>query len=139
MGYAIPAFPVRLINDADVVDYGETLEQSDSDATPSGIRLRFMDFPPGFVSSWRRSKSLDMCFVIEGDVDCILDSGETKTLKRGDVTVQRGTMHVWRNSSSRNWARMTFVSIDATPVMVNGEWVGDEAWVTEAAVGSASG
>ncbi len=115
LGYSIPAFPVRLINDADVIDYAETLEQGGSYANPSGIRLRFIDFPPEFVSSWRRLKSLDMCFVIEGEVDCILDSGETKALKRGDVTVQRGTMHVWRNSSSRNWARMAYVSIDATP------------------------
>jgi hypothetical protein len=137
LGYAISAFPIRLINDSDVVEYVQALAQTDEQPSPPGIRLRCIDFPPKFVSSWRRAKSLDLCFVVEGDLDCILDSGETKALKRGDVTVQRGTMHVWRNSSSNRWARLTFVSIDATPIMVNGEWVADDAW-TGATVGSSS-
>ncbi|KAF2098446.1 hypothetical protein NA57DRAFT_75692 [Rhizodiscina lignyota] len=142
LGYAIPAFPVRLINDSDVFEYADHLEQSEdgSQENPSGIRLRFFDLPPGYISSWKRTKSLDFCFVIEGDVECVLDSGASKALKRGDVTVQRGTMHIWRNQSSSKWARMAFVSIDATPVMVNGEWVGDDVWVVEPspAAGTAS-
>ena len=134
LAYNIPAFPIRLINDSDVVDYGEILERSEdgSQENPPGIRLRFIDFPPGFITAWKRAKSLDFCFVFEGEVELVLDSGTTKVLKRGDVTVQRGTLHVWRNHSGGKWARMAFVSIDATPVMVNGDWVPDDVWVTAA-------
>lgn len=46
-----------------------------------------------------RTVSLDYGVVIEGEVECMLDSGETKLLKRGDVCVQRGTNHAWRNVS----------------------------------------
>ena len=44
-----------------------------------------------------RTVSLDYGVVLEGEVELVLDSGETRLMKRGDVSVQRGTNHAWRN------------------------------------------
>ena len=48
---------------------------------------------PGSTSPMHRTVSLDYGCVIEGEVECVLDSGEVKLLKRGDVCVQRGESH----------------------------------------------
>ena len=37
------------------------------------------------------------------------DSGETRTLQKGDCAIQRGTMHMWRNKSQTEWGRMVYV------------------------------
>ena len=39
-------------------------------------------------------------------VELQLDSGETRLIKSGDVLLQRGTMHAWRNPSATEAARM---------------------------------
>ncbi|TQS35146.1 hypothetical protein Golomagni_04442 [Golovinomyces magnicellulatus] len=76
--------------------------------------LRYVDFRPGSPPFMHRTQSLDYGIVIEGEIELILDSGETRTLKRGDVCVQRATMHAWRNNSETEWARMVFVLISST-------------------------
>lgn len=70
-----------------------------------------------------RTQSLDYGVVLEGEVYMDLDGGEAETrlLKRGDVAVQRGTMHSWRNASDTTWARMLFVLQGSEPVVVGGE------------------
>ena len=45
-----------------------------------------------------RTMSLDYGVVLQGEVELLLDSGEVRLLAAGDVAVQRGTMHAWRNS-----------------------------------------
>ena len=40
--------------------------------------------------------------VVDGVTELVLDSGETRTLNRGDVFVQRGTAHAWRNLTNKN-------------------------------------
>jgi len=44
-----------------------------------------------------RTVSLDYGIVLEGDVELVLDSGEKRAMKQGDVAIQRGTNHAWRN------------------------------------------
>lgn len=51
---------------------------------------------PGLLSPMHRTVSLDYGVVLEGEVELVLDSGETRVLKRGDVAIQRGTCHAWR-------------------------------------------
>ena len=48
-----------------------------------------------------------------------LDSGETVTVRAGDVVIQRGTNHVWHNRSEAP-CRFAWILIDAVPVVVNG-------------------
>lgn len=60
-----------------------------------------------------RTQSLDYGLVVEGEVEMELDDGVKVTLRRGDVAVQRGTIHGWRNvSPNGGWARMFFVLQD---------------------------
>ena len=47
-----------------------------------------------------------------------LDSGEVRSLKKGDVVVQRGTNHAWRNTSETEWARMLFFLQRCNPVEI---------------------
>ncbi|KAM5514660.1 cupin domain-containing protein [Fusarium oxysporum f. sp. phaseoli] len=77
-------------------------------ATLQGSVLRFVDFPPG-RSAMHRTLSIDYGVVIEGEMELVLDSGENRVMKRGDVAVQRGTKHQWVNTGEEKWARMVFV------------------------------
>jgi len=71
--------------------------------------FRAVDFGPGYACALHRTTSLDYGIILEGEVEMELDSGEKKLLHRGDVVVQRATMHLWRNASKTEWARMFFV------------------------------
>jgi quercetin dioxygenase-like cupin family protein len=67
---------------------------------------------PGIECIIHVTKSRDYGIVVEGEMEMRLDSGETRYMKRGDVAVQRATMHGWKNRSDTEWARMFFVSQD---------------------------
>lgn len=86
---------------------------------PGGTVLRITDLGPGLQSPMHRTKSVDYGIVLEGEIELVLDSGETATLKAGEVIVQRGTIHAWINRSDR-WCRIAFILVDAEPVSVNG-------------------
>jgi uncharacterized cupin superfamily protein len=48
----------------------------------------------------QKTATLDFCFVIEGEITLVLDTGEVH-LKAGDTVVQRGTNHAWSNRSDK--------------------------------------
>jgi quercetin dioxygenase-like cupin family protein len=73
-----------------------------------------------------RTQSLDYGIVLEGTITSVLDSGEETVMKRGDVMVQRATMHSWRNDSTTEWARMIFCLQDIKPLFVGGERLGED-------------
>ena len=103
---------------------------------PNGTVLRMVDRSPGSSSAMHRTQSLDYGVVIEGEMDLIMDSGQTVTMKRGDVCIQRGTLHQWRNSSE-TWNRMLFVLIDALPVEVGGKvYIGETGYEHVKEIGS---
>ena len=54
-----------------------------------------------------------------------LDGGEVVTVRAGDVVIQRGTNHVWHNRSDAA-CRFAWILLDATPVEINGQRLGDE-------------
>jgi hypothetical protein len=79
--------------------------------------------------------------VIFGDLELVLDNGETRQMTQSDVVVQRGTwvgsvwfpprkalfwlrmalrIHQWNNKTDK-WARMMFVLIASDPVMIDGK------------------
>lgn len=62
-----------------------------------------------------RTNSLDYGIVLAGEVELELDDGVKTILRSGDVVVQRGTMHLWRNPSSKNPFRIVFVLTQAEP------------------------
>ncbi len=58
------------------------------------------------------TETIDYGVVLDGEVWLELDKGETRHLTRGDVIVQNGTRHAWRNRSS-NPVTMAFVLVGA--------------------------
>ena len=48
----------------------------------------------------QKTRTLDFCLVLEGEITLVLDTAEVH-LKAGDTVVQRGTSHAWSNRSDR--------------------------------------
>jgi quercetin dioxygenase-like cupin family protein len=67
-----------------------------------------------------RTISVNYNFVIQGQLELILDSGETRTLGPGDMVVQRAINHAWRNPSQTSWARIAAMALPAEEFMVGG-------------------
>ena len=94
-------------------DAGLTLHQ--------GSVIRIVDMLPGGVSPFHRSSSIDYGIVLSGEVELELDDGAVTTARAGDIIVQRGTIHLWRNPSATENCRIAFVLIEAKPRMVDGK------------------
>lgn len=117
----INKFPADLNNDADLADYDRKLAAGKVGlVSGGGSLLRYMDLAPAFTTMEHRTQSIDYGVVIEGEIEIVLDSGEVQLLKPGDIMVQRGTEHAWRNPSKTAWARMVFVLEDCLPLKVGG-------------------
>jgi len=85
---------------------------------PRGSVLRIVDFAPRSpddVVHVHRTESLDYCYIIEGSIVAVVDDDEV-TMSAGDVLVQRGTNHGWRNESGAA-CKVLFVLIDAEPLV----------------------
>lgn len=93
-------------------DAGLTLHQ--------GSVIRIVDMVPGGTSPMHRSSSIDYGIVLSGAVELELDDGAVTTAQAGDIIVQRGTIHLWRNPSATQVCRIAFVLIEAAPVVVDG-------------------
>ncbi|KAF5642014.1 cupin domain protein [Fusarium sp. NRRL 52700] len=107
--YATNQFPVNLNDEADISTYRHYTENLPGITLPTGTVLRVVDIPPGAISPMHRTISLDYGVVLEGEIELILDSGEKRVMRRGDISIQRGTNHAWKNRSSESWARMLYV------------------------------
>jgi quercetin dioxygenase-like cupin family protein len=59
-----------------------------------------------------RTETLDVIVLVRGNVDLLLDDGEAKALKPGDVVVQRATNHAWVNRGTET-ALLVAVLINA--------------------------
>ena len=71
-----------------------------------GIAERFDPEHPGMHST----DSLDYGVVVSGEVVLELDDGQRETLRVGDVVVQNGTRHAWRNPG-QDTATVVFVML----------------------------
>ena len=123
LGYVTKTFPIDVQNDADLLAYADAFAAPPQVTVSGGTVLRVMDLAPGTSSPLHRTVSLDYCVVLEGEVELALDSGEVKTMGRGDICVQRATNHAWRNVNENDWARILFVYMDSTRPIVNGQEV----------------
>ena len=108
LSYCTDKFPVDMNDDQDLKVYEKYSSEPPGLVINSGTVLRHVDVPPGSVSPMHRTVSLDYGIVIKGDIELILDSGERKKMVAGDIAIQRGTMHAWRNTSDTEWARMLY-------------------------------
>lgn len=121
LSYATDTFPVDMNNDKDLVTYQKYSAEAPGLVISSGTVLRHVDAPPGALSPMHRTVSLDYGIVIEGEMELILDSGERKKMVAGDIAIQRGTMHAWRNMSDTKWARMLYILQPSEPLEVGGK------------------
>ncbi|MBR0946576.1 MULTISPECIES: cupin domain-containing protein [Bradyrhizobium] len=74
-----------------------------------GLAQRFEPDSPGMHTT----DSVDYGILIEGEISLELDDGKTVALKPGDVVVQNGTRHAWRNPGAKP-ATLIFVLIGAS-------------------------
>lgn len=59
-----------------------------------------------------KTETLDVIVLVKGEVDMLLDNGEAKSLKPGDVVIQRATNHAWVNHGNET-ALLVAVLINA--------------------------
>jgi mannose-6-phosphate isomerase-like protein (cupin superfamily) len=107
---------------------------------PGGTSLHFVTFPPGSVFAdpsfdataaqeealvrlrgladhfekedpgMHKTNTVDYSVVYDGEMWLELDDGETLHLKRGDVVVQNGTRHAWRNKGTKPVTMLFFLN-----------------------------
>jgi hypothetical protein len=107
---------------------------------PGGTSLHFVTFPPGsvFADPWfdsgaaqeealvrlrgladhfekedpvmHKTNTVDYSVVYDGVIWLELDDAETLHLKRGDVVVQNGTRHAWRNKGTKPVMMLFFLN-----------------------------
>ncbi|KAH7420145.1 hypothetical protein BKA64DRAFT_34102 [Cadophora sp. MPI-SDFR-AT-0126] len=134
LGYTTKGFPVDLnAENAVAVPKDVQSYEKDLNSPPGGLSiangtaLRFVDFAPSKEPYMHRTESIDYGVVLEGVMELILDSGEKRIMKRGDVCIQRGTMHAWKNiTENEGWARMLFTLVAAEKVVVGGQGLGED-------------
>lgn len=71
-----------------------------------GLGELFEADAPGF----HRTDTIDYGVVLDGEITLELDDGCTSVLQRGDLVVQMGTRHAWRNVGNTP-ARLLFVMV----------------------------
>src|SRR6266576_2348915 len=74
---------------------------------PGGTSLHFVTFPAGSVFA---DPSFDCAVVYDGEIWLELDDGETLHLQRGDMVVQNGTRHAWRNKGTKPVTMLFFLN-----------------------------
>lgn len=58
-----------------------------------------------------RTQTLDHMIVVDGELELILDGGETRLVKAGEIVIQRAPMHTWRNPSNTKAGRVVAVTL----------------------------
>ncbi|KAI5918780.1 hypothetical protein F4810DRAFT_715142 [Camillea tinctor] len=114
--YSTKENPVDLTDEKDL-EYARSVEPGIH--VPNGTVARMIDFAPGAESPMHRALSLDYGVVIEGEFELTLDSGESRIMYPGDVSVNRAGNHKWRNRSTTKSGRMLFILLDCKPFEVN--------------------
>lgn len=85
-----------------------------------GSVIRIVDMLPGKESPMHRTNSIDYGIVLEGEIELELDDGAKRTVRQGGIIVQRGTNHLWRNTTDRV-CRIAFILIEAPAYLHNGQ------------------
>jgi len=106
------------------VDNNDPVDGRERDAgltLNGGSVIRVTDILPGCSSPMHRSNSIDYGIVLTGQVELELDDGATMLRGAGDIIVQRGTIHLWRNPSQTATCRIIFVLTEALPYRHEGK------------------
>ena len=71
-----------------------------------GLANHFEKEDPGM----HKTNTVDYSVVYDGEIWLELDDGETLHLRRGDVVVQNGTRHAWRNKGAKPVTMLFFLN-----------------------------
>ncbi|KFA69907.1 hypothetical protein S40285_07445 [Stachybotrys chlorohalonatus IBT 40285] len=118
-----PSF--TLANNADLTHYLATASSGPPYHFPSAgsTVITHMEFGPnpeqedGF---WHRTQTVDYIVMLEGELELSLDGGEKKTMKKGDIVIQRAAMHKWKNPSKTESAKFVGVLLGAEGAVEGG-------------------
>jgi quercetin dioxygenase-like cupin family protein len=97
----------------DTSDTDDGADRAVGRSLPDGTVFRVTTYEPGVESAPHETDSVDYAVVISGEIDMVLDE-QTVHLRVGDVVVQRGTRHDWRNNGSQPCV-IAFCLVGATP------------------------
>uniref|UniRef100_A0A0B7K9C6 Uncharacterized protein n=1 Tax=Bionectria ochroleuca TaxID=29856 RepID=A0A0B7K9C6_BIOOC len=126
--YSTKETPIECNGDADI-KFAEETEASYIPSPPlhypNGSVVRMIDFGPGIESPLHRAISVDYGVVIEGVFELTLDSGESRIMRPGDVSIQRATSHKWKNITGNGTmpGRMLWVLLPCNDIVVGGKKV----------------
>lgn len=126
LGYTTTKYPVSFAMNKDIASYQTFLNESPGLVVNGGTVLRIVDMPPSSLSPMHRTVSLDYGVVLEGEVWLELDSGQRRLMRCGDVSIQRSTMHAWKNASTTQWARMLYVLQESEAIAIEGKILGED-------------
>ena len=126
--YTSSKSPVQLDDEGDIKEYRDFLEGTKPGLViKGGTVVRICDYAPGGPPPiMHRTMSLDYGIVLEGEVECLLDSGEKRHLNPGDIVIQRQTNHAWVNASKEKWARMIFILQEAEALKLGSETLAED-------------
>src|ERR1700753_2729120 len=84
---------------------------------PAGVVFCTTDIAPGFTVPMHRTVSLDYIAVISGEIVLRLDGGDEKTVKAGELIVQKGVNHHWINRT-REFSRLMVVGVGSEKIVL---------------------
>ncbi len=93
-------------------------DERDGRDLPTGLTLergsviRITDMLPGKESPMHRTNSIDYGIVLKGEIELELEDGRKTTIREGGIIIQRGTNHLWRNTTDQP-TRIAFILIEA--------------------------
>lgn len=85
-----------------------------------GSVIRVVDMLPGKESPMHRTNSIDYGIILSGEIELELEDGHKKTVREGGIIIQRGTNHLWRNTTDKP-CRIAFILIEAPAYLHNGQ------------------
>jgi len=118
--YRTSEHPANLDCEVKTSEWVDEIKENPEVISANGSTFRVIDMPPGLFVPMHRTISVDYGIMAKGTLTLVLDDGKKCLLNEGDVMIQRGTMHGWKNETDE-WVRMYCVSLASKPVEVNGE------------------
>ncbi|WP_226018850.1 cupin domain-containing protein [Novosphingobium sp. FKTRR1] len=127
--------PTRMIPSGDasflLIWTTETVPADNNDETDGRLReagltlnqgsvIRVVDMLPGKESPMHRTNSIDYGIVLKGEIELELEDGHKRTVREGGIIIQRGTNHLWRNTTDQP-TRIAFILIEAPAYLHNGQ------------------
>jgi quercetin dioxygenase-like cupin family protein len=103
------------VNDLPANNAGSTDQGGGAFRFPgNGAQFTFSDIPPGGGAPMHATDTIDFIVVLSGSITFLTETGET-LLQAGDVLLDRGVAHAWRNDGNEP-CRILSVMCAARPV-----------------------